>query len=125
MSELWFPDRPPFCTPRLIRLFDEYATTILALLATYRSEFIERLQKVQIDLLLIIDEESRSCLDTDRTLNELRTLTKKTFEGVLQGYRAQDDTVLFDLATETLVMKHTLEEKLNEVTSCQSLFVQL
>lgn len=124
MSELWFPDRPPFCTPELIRLFDEYATSILALLATYRSEFVERLQKVQADLLTIIDEESSSCLHSDRTLNELRTLTNKTFEGVLRGYRAQDDTVLFDLATETLVMKHTLEEKLNEVVSCQSLFVQ-
>lgn len=124
MSELWFPDRPPFCTPQLIELFDTCATTILAILTTYQSEYVERLERVCHDLLAVIEDESTACLDTDRVLNELRTLVKKTFEGAMKGYRMQNDTVLFDLATEILVMKQVLQEKLEEVVSCQSLFVQ-
>jgi len=76
---LWYPGRPPFCTPKLVQLLDVCADTVRCLSTSQDTGLLSKLEAVGEDALETIHTEDVDCLGSDAVLNQLTVFLNGVF----------------------------------------------
>jgi len=116
MTQLWFPGRPPFCTPALILLLTMFVDVLLALIAKEDPSLLHALGRIQEDALEHIARENEECLGTDSVLNHIRQMFIDGVTITIVAFDRRDWQAIQELATTMTVVRDELREQHESVT---------
>lgn len=108
---LWYPGKPPSCTPHLVDLLLHFIDNIHKLISTHDNIHIYELNNVADAIYVRIAQENNECHGTDHILNSLRTLLTNALIGVHTAWRIKDFNSIFEIATNAQLICDILKKE--------------